>query len=295
MPTTTTVTYDPADDSVVMEADTARDQETLEVGEKMMAEQENLLAGKYRKPEDLEAAYLELQKKLGDQESTPAEEEVQEDPAPEQLDPASYYQEDGSVNYDTAEQVYGEKISEVFKDNEIDPFKMNEYFVENNGTLSDEMYDTLGKAGLTKNLVDSYLEGVRNQVGMENVQPDPVSPVLTDAEVAEVKTIAGGEQGYNDLMAWAGDNISDVDAKNFDDVIETGNKAAVTFAVKALMAQYEDAQGRDTNLITGKKSKTETYRSMAEVVRDMGNPLYDRDEAYREDVRRKLEASNIKV
>tara|TARA_B100001250_G_scaffold406956_1_gene426881 strand:- start:2459 stop:3346 length:888 start_codon:yes stop_codon:yes gene_type:complete len=295
MPTTTTVTYDPADDSVVMEADTARDQETLEVGEKMLAEQENLLAGKYRKPEDLEAAYLELQKKLGDQESTPAEEEVQEDPAPEQLDPASYYQEDGSVNYDTAEQVYGEKISEVFKDNEIDPFKMNEYFVENNGTLSDEMYDTLGKAGLTKNLVDSYLEGVRNQVGMENVQPDPVSPVLTDAEVAEVKTIAGGEQGYNDLMAWAGDNISDVDAKNFDDVIETGNKAAVTFAVKALMAQYEDAQGRDTNLITGKKSKTETYRSMAEVVRDMGNPLYDRDEAYREDVRRKLEASNIKV
>ena len=295
MPTTTTVTYDPADDSVVMEADTARDQETLEVGEKMLAEQENLLAGKYRKPEDLEAAYLELQKKLGDQESTPAEEEVQEDPAPEQLDPASYYQEDGSVNYDTAEQVYGEKISEVFKDNEIDPFKMNEYFVENNGTLSDEMYDTLGKAGLTKNLVDSYLEGVRNQVGMESIQPDPVSPVLTDAEVAEVKTIAGGEQGYNDLMAWAGDNISDVDAKNFDDVIETGNKAAVTFAVKALMAQYEDAQGRDTNLITGKKSKTETYRSMAEVVRDMGNPLYDRDEAYREDVRRKLEASNIKV
>ena len=295
MPTTTTVTYDPADDSVVMEADTARDQETLEVGEKMLAEQENLLAGKYRKPEDLEAAYLELQKKLGDQESTPAEEEVQEDPAPEQLDPASYYQEDGSVNYDTAEQVYGEKISEVFKDNEIDPFKMNEYFVENNGTLSDEMYDTLGKAGLTKNLVDSYLEGVRNQVGMESIQPDPVSPVLTDAEVAEVKTIAGGEQGYNDLMAWAGDNISDVDAKNFDDVIETGNKAAVTFAVKALMAQYEDAQGRDTNLITGKKSKTETYRSMAEVVRDMGNPLYDRDEAYRDDVRRKLEASNIKV
>ncbi len=292
---TTTVTYDPADDSVVMEADTARDQETLEVGEKMMAEQDNLLAGKYKKPEDLEAAYLELQKKLGDQESTPAEEEVQEDPAPEQLDPASYYQEDGSVNYDTAEQVYGEKISEVFKENEIDPFKMNEYFVENNGTLSDEMYDTLGKAGLTKNLVDSYLEGVRQQVGMENVQPDPVSPVLTDAEVSEVKQIAGGEKGYDDLMAWAGDNISDVDAKNFDDVIETGNKAAVTFAVKALMAQYEDAQGRDTNLITGKKSKTETYRSMAEVVRDMGNPLYDRDEAYREDVRRKLEASNIKV
>ena len=131
---------------------------------------------------------------------------------------------------------------------------------------------------------------------MENVQPDPFSPVLTDAEVAEVKTIAGGEKGYDDLMAWAGDNISDVDAKNFDDVIETGNKAAVTFAVKALMGQYEDAVGRDSNLIQGKASRpTETYRSMAEVVRDMGNPLYDTDEAYRDDVRRKLEISNLKV
>ena len=62
------------------------------------------------------------------------------------------------------------------------------------------------------------------------------------------------------------------------------------------MGQYEDAVGRDSNLIQGKPSKpTETYRSMAEVVRDMGNPLYDTDEAYRDDVRRKLEISNLKV
>ena len=96
-------------------------------------------------------------------------------------------------------------------------------------------------------------------------------------------------------MAWATDNLSDADAKNFDEVVETGNKAAVTFAIKALMGQYEDAQGRDSNLITGKQSPTPTYRSMAEVVRDMNNPLYDQDESYRDDVRRKLELSNLKV
>ena len=94
----------------------------------------------------------------------------------------------------------------------------------------------------------------------------------------------------------ASDNLSDADAKNFDDVIATANKPAVTFAVKALMGQYEDAIGRDSNLIQGKKSApAETYRSMAEVVRDMNNPLYDNDEAYRDDVRRKLEVSNLKV
>ena len=289
MPTTQTVTYDPTNDSIVEEANEARDAENLEVGEKMMAEQENLLAGKYKTTEDLEKAYTELEKKLGEKPETT--EETTEEAEPEY----ELYTEDGAVNYDTANELYGEQVGEIFKSNEIDPFKMNEYFIENNGTLNDEMYDTLGKAGLSKTLVDSYLEGVRQKAGYETANAAEAAPVLNDQEISEVKAIAGGEKGYDELMSWASDKMSDADAANFDEVVETGNKAAVTFAVKALMGQYEDAVGRDSNLITGKKSTTETYRSMAEVVRDMNNPLYDNDESYRDDVRRKLEASNLKV
>ena len=289
MPTTQTVTYDPANDSIVEEANEARDAENLEVGEKMMAEQENLLAGKYKTTEDLEKAYTELEKKLGEKPETT--EETTEEAEPEY----ELYTEDGAVNYDTANELYGEQVGEIFKSNEIDPFKMNEYFIENNGTLNDEMYDTLGKAGLSKTLVDSYLEGVRQKAGYETANAAEAAPVLNDQEISEVKAIAGGEKGYDELMSWASDNMSDADAANFDEVVETGNKAAVTFAVKALMGQYEDAVGRDSNLITGKKSTTETYRSMAEVVRDMNNPLYDNDESYSDDVRIKLERSNLKV
>ena len=171
---------------------------------------------------------------------------------------------------------------------------MNEYFVENNGTLTDEMYTDLNKAGFNKTMVDSYLEGVRNQVGMETTQVEEV-PALSETEVTEVHSIAGGKQGYEQLMAWASDNISDADAKNFDEVIETGNKAAVTFAVKALFGQYEDAVGRDSNLVTGKAAPADTYKSMAQVVSDMNDPRYDRDEAYRDDVQAKLQRSNLKV
>ena len=293
---TQTVTYDPSNDTLIEEQDAARDAENLEVGEKLVTEQENLLAGKYKTTEDLESAYKELEKKLGDKEQgleREASEETTDEP--EQLDPATFYKEDGSVNYDVANEVYGEQVSNIFKNAEIDPFKMNEHFMENNGTLSDEMYDTLGKAGLNKSVVDSYLEGVRQQAGYDTSQADPAAPILTDQEIVEVQGIAGGKAGYEQLMAWATDNLSDADAKNFDEVVETGNKAAVTFAIKALMGQYEDAQGRDSNLITGKQSPTPTYRSMAEVVRDMNNPLYDQDESYRDDVRRKLELSNLKV
>ena len=296
MAETQTITYDPSDDSVIMEANEARDAENLAVGEKMQQEQEQLLAGKYKTTQDLEKAYKELESKLGNKErglERESEPETETEETVEQgITAEDFYNEDGSVNTDTTEKVYGEKISEVFKENEIDPFKMNEYFMENEGTLSEEMYESLGKAGFTKELVDSYLKGVRDDTGITQTE----ATVLSDAEVKDIQNIAGGKAGYEQLMTWASENMSDTDAKNFDEVIETANKAAVTFAVKALMGQYEDAVGRDSNLIQGKKSQpTETYRSMAEVVRDMGNPLYETDEAYRDDVRRKLEVSNLKV
>lgn len=294
---TQTFTYDPTQDTLVDEANAARDAENLAVGEKMAEEQENLLAGKYKTTEDLEKAYKELEGKLGKQEEDDSDlslnkEETQEETQTE-ITQEDFYSEDGKVNYDTVNELYGDKIGSVFSENEIDPFKMNQHFMENNGTLSEEMYETLGNAGLSKSMVDSYLQGVRSETGIET----PVEPaVLSDAEVTKVQSIAGGKAGYEQLMSWASDNLSDEDAKNFDDVISTANNAAVTFAVKALMGQYEDAVGRDSNLIQGKASTPkETYRSMAEVVRDMNKPEYDTDDAYRDDVRRKLAQSNLKV
>ena len=76
-------------------------------------------------------------------------------------------------------------------------------------------------------------------------------------------------------MEWAGSKLSKQDAKDYDDVLATGNKTAITFAVKALMAQYENANGRDPKLVTGKQSAPERYRSMAEVTRDMAKPDFE--------------------
>ena len=168
---------------------------------------------------------------------------------------------------------------------------MNEYFDKNNGTLSDEMYDKLGEAGLSRPMVEAYLKGLRNELGY----PEATQPVLTESEIKDVKNIAGGDRGYDNLMQWAGENLDQEAIKDFDDVLATGNKSAVKFAVTALMGKYEDSQGRDSKIVTGKESSTETYRSMAEVVRDMNKPEYQNDEAYRDDVLRKLSASNLKV
>ena len=55
------------------------EQESLQIGEEMAKEQDTMLAGKYKDAQELEAAYLELQKKLGEGEETPeATEETEE-------------------------------------------------------------------------------------------------------------------------------------------------------------------------------------------------------------------------
>jgi len=279
-----TIRYDTSEDPVVANEIAAKEAESLKIGEELMAKQDNMLAGKYKSAEELETAYLELQKKLGEAPASTAEDTAE--PAQE----FEFYGEDGSVNYETANEVYGEQLGNTFKDNDIDPFEMNKHFVENNGTLSDEMYDKLGQAGLSKSLVDSYLKGVREEVGF-----DAPAATLTDAEIADVKSIANGEEGYQSLMNWAGNNLSKEDQDNYDQVLTTGNKTAIKFAVKALMGQYEDANGRDSKIVTGKESPQESYRSMAEVVRDMNKPEYTQDQAFRDDVLRKLSASNLKV
>ena len=70
-----TLSYDNTPDTEVLSAE---EQNSLEVGEKLVAEQEQLLAGKYKNAEELESAYLSLQKKLGRNEEEEEYEEGEE-------------------------------------------------------------------------------------------------------------------------------------------------------------------------------------------------------------------------
>ena len=65
-----TIRYDTSEDPVAAQSIAEKEAESLKIGEELMAKQEKMLAGKYKSPEELESAYLELQKKLGQSEST---------------------------------------------------------------------------------------------------------------------------------------------------------------------------------------------------------------------------------
>ena len=144
------LSYDPSDDPEAIAAREAEEQDSLEVGEKMLQEQEELLAGKYKNAEELEKAYMELQQRLGrGDEDDSGEAEVEEEEYELTEGEADRYDEEGYVNFDAVAEAYGDGLAEAFQENNIDPWAMNDHFYENDGTLTDEMYDQLNEAGFS--------------------------------------------------------------------------------------------------------------------------------------------------
>ena len=253
-----TLTYDPtpADQPEFNEAE----QEALAIGEQAAADQQQMLAGKFKDAEALEQAYIELQKKLGETDESEtdevreredsSEEEVEVSPAAELITNAS--------------QMYAET-------GELTPEVMEQF----NGMSSAD-------------LVSAYME-------MQGNLPTAPDPDLTDAEVNQIKNYAGGDEGYTQLMQWSGENLDQADVDAFDSLVDSGNARLIKLAVAGLKAEMEKSVGFEGEMATGRapRQQADVFRSQAEVVQAMSDPRYDRDPAYRQDVFEKLGRSNV--
>ncbi len=287
-----TMTYDPGTDTVTTENSlTPDEQESLKVGEELEGQQEEMLAGKYKNAEELEKAYIELEKKLGSDSSQKATPEA-EAPKAESTDEPQYYLEDGGVNYDAVNEAYGEKLGEVFKDSSIDPWAISEHFHSNNGKITDEMYASLEGAGLSRGSIDAYLAGRAAESGYTNTAE---VQDMSEAEINTIKNSVGGEKQYSDLVNWAGQNLNAKATEAFDNIVSSGNAQMIQLAVAGLKAQYDEANGYEGRMLTGKSAKTsgDVFRSQPELVAAMSDPRYDKDPAYRQDVIEKLDRSDL--
>ena len=128
-----------------------------------------------------------------------------------------------------------------------------------------------------------------------NYRASNKQPKLTEADVKVLHDVAGGKSGYNDMLKWAQENMKKEEVSMFDQVMEKGDPLGAFFAVKALHYRYNDAQGVDAPLLTGKaaKPKAAGYKSQAALVAAMSDPKYDNDPAYRQEVMEKLALSDI--
>ena len=269
-----TTVFDPSEDR--SDAEKAAEAAALEQGEKIAQMQEEdrarkfaevessnespeLIAGKFKSQDELLKAYEELQKKLSNGE-TPEEESNEEVPA----EPES----EGEVE-------------EVTSDAESALTRASEAYAKE-GKLDEASIEELSKLD-SKELIQAYVQYYSKNQAQQQAAVDTNS----------IYQSVGGEEAYTEMIGWAAQNLSADEIKSYNEVTNSGNSAAVKFAVEALSSRYKASEGYEAPLVTGRKPTAggNSFRSHAELSRAIADPRYSTDPAYRQDVEARLARS----
>ena len=264
MAETNTFTVDTTQQTETMSDNlTADEQDSLAVGEKIVEQQEQLLAGKYKDASELEKAYMELQSKLGEQGKEDTETASAEDETPDE----PKLSEGASLITDAQKEYY-----------------------DNDNKLSEQTLAKFSEMSSSE-LLQAYIELNANSPA----EAEPEAADISDAQISEIKESAGGDQAYANVVNWAKDNLDSSQTNAFDEVVNTGSVQAIKLAVAGLKAEYDKANGVEGRMVTGKAAPPnngDVFRSQAELVAAMSDKRYDIDPAYRQDVIEKLERSD---
>ena len=235
-----------------------------------LKDENGLYAGKFKTVEDLANSYKELEGKLGATETT---EEKAEEVTEENETETNYH------------DIYGDGLAEVLDEVGIDPEDITNRFLET-GNINDDDYTKLQEGGFSKQVIDTYLDGIRSQGNVAEI---------AKGEISDIQQIAGGEQGYEQMRSWANENLSKDEIVAFDNLTATGSAPAIKLAVQGLYSQYSNAMGSEPDLVSGRPSSNglAPYRSAAEVTAAMSDPRYGKDMTYTGTVQEKLRESDV--
>jgi hypothetical protein len=260
------------------------EQEQAELNTSEPQQDQQLLAGKFKSTEELEKAYLEVQRLIGQRgQKLP---EPQEEAAP--LTPEQYTPELGK-------QLYGDTVATAIEAAEINPLEMAEkvYSGQDVSSYVDALVD---KGGLPRQVVETYLQGI----APAKAPSESSAASLTETDVSELKAMVGGEQQFQQLSQWAMDNLEPQELADYNAAVDSGNKAAARFALKQLQVRAAAAGTSEPKLIGGGSAiKADVFESDQQAVdarskRDKnGKFLYETDPKYRQWYDKTLSRSNV--
>lgn len=219
----------------------------------------------FKSPEDLAKSYKEAQAELTRLKQGTA---TAEQAAPASNADGQQSTTEAPKNDLTIDQAAANAVSNAGLDVE----KLSaEFFAE--GKLKDESYEALSKVGLSREVVDDYIRLKQGEAASVR---------------AEVLTIAGGEEGFQQMIMWAASNYADADTYN--KMITSGDPSQMRMAMTALKTAYVSANGQDPKLLmgNGQTPAGATYRNDLEMVADMQKPEYRTDPAFRAEVEEKV-------
>lgn len=281
-------TFDSTDTSAA-EAQQAAEAKALQEGERLIEQQQKAqeltyeqarlqeeaqarYAGKYKSAEELEKAYLELQKKLGEPKQEQPEEDADETPSEEPVEA-----DDDEQVQEVSEEV--SEVAQLLTD-------ASKEFSENSSKLSTETIEKLSKLD-SRTLVETWANYIASQ------EQEAVQAAITQQEADRVMKAVGGEQEYQAMISWASENLSPAEVAAYDNVVNNGSADAIYWAAMGLKAKYTDSVGYEGKQVSGKRPRSSEpgFRSHAELARAIRDPRYKDDPAYRRDVEDKLSRS----
>lgn len=153
----------------------------------------------------------------------------------------------------------------------------SKYFTEG---LSDQDYADLERMGISRELVGQYAAG---------------QSALMDQQTRAIYNEVGGQQEYEAMIRWAGENLQRQEIEAFNGAISSGDQITIMMATRGLHTQYVNITGKEANLIGGNTSASGVgrFESTAQIVQAMNDPRYEKDAAYRNEVLRKMQNSAI--
>ena len=219
---------------------------TTQTNESTAQDRPSWLPEKFNSAEDLAKAYGELEKAYSSKQPT---------------------EEAKPVTQQEAEQATGVSLDAYY----------NEY--AENGQLSDDSYAKLEASGLSKELVDSYIEG---------------QTAIADNHIRQIQAVAGSEAEYQKIVEWASSSLPENEVNTFNNMVEKGTVEEAMLAVSGLKARYDNAVGVTPNLIQGEvAAPLSAFQSTAEIISAINDPRYKTDTAYRSGVEAKIKRSNV--
>lgn len=246
------------DDPSVLSEQEQAEQEAYEIGDRLVSEHEGQLLGKFNSVEDLQQAYEELERRLHSK--------AQEEPQEGEEDP-----EEDQEGWPSDEE--DSLLSRVFQEADA-------------GEFTEETLEALDGTD-PRDLVNEFLAYREQNQPRESYE-------MTPEDVAEMKSIVGGEQQYDAMCSWAAENLPPEEVEVFDYVVtELGDPRAVYFAIKALNYSFREAAGYEPELLAGRTSSNsgDYFESHAQLIEALSDPRYEKDPAYRAAVEDKLERS----
>lgn len=147
--------------------------------------------------------------------------------------------------------------------------------LEADGDLSEEAYAALEQQGLRRDLVEMYVDNINYR---------------REQQTNEAINYAGGEQEWQQLAEWAGQNLEGSEAERYNDLLASNEWKVAIDALKV----RRDSTYNEPNLMGGANSVGGSqfgYRSKAEMKADMSDPRYSADPAFRQDVMKKIQSA----